>query len=267
MSNDFSWTQRMREHANFIAKVKKLRPALNDFRRGLKSGSIEWPEALEIYNGFLKEFTTRDGINMVAKRLLGWAFLNAEAIELIANWIIQNKKPVFSVGCGNAIWEGMVICNLRYRGVNNPEKLMIVSDTFSSHGSEDMTTEDCFCTTVIKEDGMKSILKANALHDSAYALMMNWPGCNEGWANEVLQASYATTVFYCGECKFGCTGDDDLYDTLEVDYHEVQMVYIPRAIGINDYLFMYHARNYSAETVFYRDLMVNFDTIFNIDFF
>lgn len=246
------------EHKRLRRVARRLRPSFIQFASDLKSGSLTWNEAYAIYQSYIDAFTSPDGeISIIIQCFLGYSLLDSAAIASIGDQIRDTNLPVYSVGAGKGIPEGLLLCYLRDKGVENPESLVFASDARCSHDTDKFCPEE-FCIHVEWENAAKTVRKANAQHDCQYFLWFNWPNNNAPWAYHALRSSKALTVFYCGESRGGCTADDDFHDYLAENWEQGQIVHYKTINGIGDYLSIYHSPDSAKELVFNTDMVVNF---------
>lgn len=272
----FSWREQMDEEDRLRELAHELAKDFDEFASNLRSGKYTWEDAMEDYTWIMNQFKIGEKISNIAKGLLGFAFLNAEAIRAVGDWIIDHQKPVFSIGAGRGLWEAMILCYLRHKNVDNPEAFIHASDPYSSHGTQMLRPGDC-CIHVKNKTSMQTVLEANEKHLKKYALLTIWPSDHEDWAYEALDASMACTVFYVGEPKGGCTATDKFFDLLEGYYldeydkwcasrwEHVRTVKIPKAEAeflVNDSLEIFQERGLDEELLFNLNMAVNFVSMF-----
>lgn len=162
----------------------------------------------------------------------GWAIPSPEAIDSIVRF--AGSEQILEVGSGLGLWAGLVRA---HGGSIRPV------DTFESHGTSP------HATFVLTEEigGVAAIQKYNPK-----VLMMCWPGYDESFASQVLEAfeTYASPdarFIYIGEGQGGCNADDMFFQMLDQSWDLVERIEIPQWWGIHDCLNLYRRKAPSLE--------------------
>ena len=96
------------------------------------------------------------------------------------------------------------------------------------HGDKQLFTE------ITALDGALAV----AMHRNR-TLFMSWPPYSEDVGARILNAYRGRRVIFIGEGHGGCTGDDDLYETLERHWTEVAEHIPVQWFGVHDHVYVY----------------------------
>ena len=160
-------------------------------------GSIE--ESLLIRDWFINDY--------------GYSLISSEGIKAIKKY----SKKIVAVGSGTGFLEKIILEN----GCD-----IIATDNKS------WKKWNIFYQDILDLDATEAIEKY-----SDRDLFMSWPSYSEPWAHQAIQKlKIGRYFFYVGESPGGCTADDNFYDYLDENFEIVELVSIPKWVGIRDML-------------------------------
>lgn len=73
-------------------------------------------------------------------------------------------------------------------------------------------------------------------------LLLCWPPYDNAFARQCLDTYGGNTLIYIGEGDGGCTADYEFFYRLDVGWQLLEMIEIPRWLGIHDAMFVYQRK-------------------------
>jgi hypothetical protein len=161
-------------------------------------------------------------------RLFAWAIPNREAVNRIAK-----ESPIVEMGAGTGYWAKL----LRDEGAD------VVSYDAAPPPSAANQWHDSDGVVPVKLWSPVEIGTPNALvQHQDRALFLCWPPYSTPMAAECLTHWKGKTLLIVGEGNGGCTADDDFWEELERSFDEVEVIDIPRWMGLHDALYVFQRR-------------------------
>jgi len=206
------------------------------FSKAYSLGEMPRKEVQELIqdDDFMKSFLDRSAFT----KNFGWSVPCKEAVDVIKKYA---REPLYDVLAGTGYWAKI----LKKSGVN-----VIASDIHkilnkNNYHSNDHQTRDI--SNLVKVEKEK-IIRRNALK-VGYDLkrrrlkgdvFLSWPPYDEPLAFELAKTiPSGTRIFYIGEGKHGCTGDDNFHNYLCDNFNELHFELLPTFEGVHDSLYVY----------------------------
>lgn len=153
-----------------------------------------------------------------------WAIPDDTAIRILTRY------PITEIGAGKGYWASLV---------NKAGGDIQAYDRSYGLGKENRYTDNLkpwYPVNLIKEKNLIKVVQEAAI--AGRTLFLCWPEYNEPWVHQYLETYIkhkGPRLVYVGEGHGGCCADDAFHELL-YNYPVVESHYIPRWVGINDYL-------------------------------
>ena len=182
--------------------------------------------AMDIYSSFYvrEEYTSKFGYSLPC----------TEAVEVLKTYLTDSE--VLDVGAGTGYWGSLI----QHYVHGSYVKAYDCGDPEWKHVFE-TPTEERFGfkpVPVIKEDAIPVVKEHPECN-----VFMAWPPYWTNFGNQIARAvAPGKILVLIGEGQGGCTGDDDLFATLDDQFDSLEFVKLPQFPTIHDCMEVYQRR-------------------------
>lgn len=151
----------------------------------------------------------------------GFSIPSRSAVDSIARF--ASDRRILDIGCGRGTWSALLMlagCRV---------------EAYDSFDDGHIREGDCIVQAGVAE-GSEAVASRSKVDD---VLLLSWPPHWNDLAEDSLKAFRGDRLVYIGEKWGGCTGTDEFFDLLDLQWRLVKKVKLRNFGLINDAVWMY----------------------------
>lgn len=158
---------------------------------------------------------------------LSWSIPCKEAIDAIRKYA---RPPLYDLMAGSGYWSKI----LNDRGIKTIASDINVGKRHNNYGHT-------MLAKVQRKNAYKVAGSTIRRSKEGFGdVLLAWPPYNEPVGNTIIKLiPVGSRVFYFGEGRGGCTGDDEMHCRLYEDFKELDIISLPQWEGMHDDLYIY----------------------------